>query len=433
MKRWIIPLLVLVAVFVFYLPASGAMSNQSGIAESGVIQNTTPNGSDLAIFIRKQAKGPDSRTFPSGSDVEFEIEVKNIGDGDLINIIVTDPLTPDCADKQPSFNLQGLNDDTAPPGNLPPGDPSSYTYTCTAVGVTTGFTNEVEVTAKFETDPARLAEDSDDSTVVIEEVEERAVRFLIIDEDGIDNDNPAYRDEDGSHQFSEMDVNDDVAEVGVRAQLRFFEANFGKVITLPTGQVGDEGWFALENLPAYEDFISVSDWPSPSLGAYIGEPFNFDPGDSPPHGVGPGLGAPDPDGAREALLDKVNGVVPLRAAGLQLLVGGTYCVVVYDSDISINYGSTNGSLKGDNLGTVAFTVLELTGPLETSDSSLPGVTIQIENADEVCQGLSAANNLFEDTPVPDSSSEPFHVNENDDADYMNGFWDGGALSWSPSS
>jgi hypothetical protein len=169
----------------------------------------------------------------------------------------------------------------------------------------------------------------------------------------------------------------------------------GQVITLYTGQVGDEGWFAPETIPA--------SWgPAGGLPGFIGNPA-ASPTSTPPHGVGPGLGAgSDP----EALLDKVPDVNPLRATGLSLLVGQRVCAVVYDSDISINYGPLNGSLKGANLGTVAFLVLSVTQHVGGSSSSLPDVSIQILDAAQVCAGPVT---LFTAAPEPTSSSEPFDV------------------------
>ena len=44
-------------------------------------------------------------------------------------------------------------------------------------------------------------------------------------------------------------MNDDIADIGLRTQLPFFAANVGNAITLHTGEVGDEGWFALKTIP----------------------------------------------------------------------------------------------------------------------------------------------------------------------------------------
>ena len=204
-------------------------------------------------------------------------------------------------------------------------------------------------------------------------------QFLLIDEDSIDNGNPP-------NFFTDTEVNDHIAEVGVRTQLPFFAANGGNTITLHTGQVGDEGWFALKTIP---DSWADTDPTDDGLLNYLG--------------AGPGLGGgSDPEG----LLDKVPDVTPLRAAGLKALEGQPVCAVVYDSDISINYDPLDGSLKGANLGRVAFEVISVTALTGWSSSTLPQVDIKILNAVEVCAGPLE---LFTDAPEPESSSEPFDV------------------------
>ena len=68
------------------------------------------------IDIRKQAEGADSRTFNPGDTVEFEIVVTNIGEFDLTNVVVDDPITPSC---------------DRVIGNLAIGE--SFSYTCSMV------------------------------------------------------------------------------------------------------------------------------------------------------------------------------------------------------------------------------------------------------------------------------------------------------------
>ena len=204
-------------------------------------------------------------------------------------------------------------------------------------------------------------------------------QFLLIDEDSITTGNPP-------NFFTDNQVNKDDAEIGVRTQLPFFAANVGNTITLHTGQVGDEGWFALKTIP---DSWADTDPTDDGLLNYLG--------------AGPGLGGgSDPEG----LLDKVPDVTPLRASGLKLLEGQQVCAVVYDSDISINYDPLDGSLKGKNRGTVAFEVVSVTALTGWSSSALPQVEIEILDAEEVCGGPLE---LFTDAPEPDSSSEPFDV------------------------
>ena len=185
---------------------------------------------------------------------------------------------------------------------------------------------------------------------------------LVIDEDSIDTGAPP-------NFFGPNDINDDIADIGLRDQLPFFATNVGSNITLHTGQVGDEGWFALKTIPNTWDIAGPT---TDGLSNYIL--------------AGPGLGTPDVNGDREALLDKIPDVIPLRDIGLDLIVGEQICAVVYDSDISIIYDPLEASLKGANLGMVAFKVLSATPLTGFSDLSLPQVDIQILDAEQICNG-----------------------------------------------
>jgi hypothetical protein len=205
---------------------------------------------------------------------------------------------------------------------------------------------------------------------------------LVIDEDSIDNGNPP-------NEFSDVHVNDQMAEVGVRATLDYFRNNIGGTIDLFTGDVGDEGWHALKTIP--------SSWQEAG------------PTDNGVHNYlapGPGLGARDPDDDREVLLDKIPDVTPLRATGQSMLIGQTVLAVVYDGDVGINYSPLNGNLMGANLGLVAFEVLDVRERHDASTGSLPRVTIRILDVEEVRAGELV---LFSNAPVPRSSSEPYDV------------------------
>lgn len=203
--------------------------------------------------------------------------------------------------------------------------------------------------------------------------------FLLIDEESIDNGNEPNR-------FSETDVNDKIAEIGLRRVLPYFAANVGKNIVLYTGQVGDEGWFAPKKIP--------ENWKS--AGPTQNGTQNF-------FAPGPGLGL----NKTEDLLDKIPNVTPLRATGLAMLKGATIYAVVFDSDVSMNYDPLNGSLKGANLGVVALTVLKVERRTDGSSSSLPKVTVKIENVNTVSK---LPLSLFSNAPVPESSSEPMDIN-----------------------
>lgn len=199
--------------------------------------------------------------------------------------------------------------------------------------------------------------------------------FILIDEDSIDNGNEP-------NDFSETDVNDQLAEVGQRQPLEYFQTNIGEEIELYTGQVGDEGWFALTTIPS--SWISAG--PTDSGARNFLE-------------AGPGLGQDE----SEDLLDEIPNVIPLRATGLSMLTGQTVLGLVYDSDISINYDPVEGNLQGDNLGIIAFEVLEVSARTGGSDSDLPVVRVLIKDTGEISAGDLL---LFSNPPIPESSSEP---------------------------
>jgi hypothetical protein len=206
--------------------------------------------------------------------------------------------------------------------------------------------------------------------------------LLVIDEDSIDNGLPP-------NFFSDVDVNDQIAEIGVRRPLRWFQENIGAEVDLWTGQVGDEGWFAVKEIPSSWD----------RAGPTTDGAMNF-------LRAGPGLGSYDRNGQRESLLDKIPLVTPLRATGLGMLVGRKVCAVVYDSDVSINYSPLNGSLKGANLGIVAFEVVAVRPLRGESSSSLPVVTVRVLDASEA---FSEPVGLFTEAPEPRTSSIPMDI------------------------
>jgi hypothetical protein len=205
---------------------------------------------------------------------------------------------------------------------------------------------------------------------------------LVIDEDSIDNGNPP-------NSFSDFDVNDQLAEVGVRTTLQYFRDNVGEIIDLFTGDVGDEGWYALKTIPSSWQNAGPTD---NGVRNYLAP--------------GPGLGASEPDDDREVLLDKIPDVTPLRAKGQSMLIGYTVLAIVYDGDVGINYSPLDGNLMGANLGLVAFEVLDVRERRDASTGSLPRVTIRILDVDDVrVEDLV----LFSNAPVPRSSSEPYDV------------------------
>jgi hypothetical protein len=229
-----------------------------------------------------------------------------------------------------------------------------------------------------------LSEDARDNTtqtMTLNNSQVTEVVLLVIDEESIDNGN-------APNNFSETDVNDQIATIGQRQSLRYFRENAGDTIDLFTGDVGDEGWHAIKSIP--------QSWKT--TGPVTNGSRNY-------LQAGPGLGGGN-DGP-EVLLDKIANVTPLRATGLKMLVGKTVLAVVYDGDVSINYGPLEGSLKGANLGLVALEVIKVTPRTDGSSSSLPRTTVKIVNVDDA---KVAALKLFNNAPLPISSSVPFNIN-----------------------
>lgn len=156
----------------------------------------------------------------------------------------------------------------------------------------------------------------------------------------------------------------------------------GKTISLYTGQVGDEGWFAIRSIP----------YTWKNTGPYDNGLKNY-------LYAGYGLGSGnDP----EKYLDEIPYTTPLRAKGLSMLKGYRVLAVVYDSDISINYDPNKANLQGDNLGIVAFEVIGIEDRYKGSE--LPAVTLKILDAEEI---RKEPIYLFSNAPELYSSSEPY--------------------------
>ena len=118
-------------------------------------------------------------------------------------------------------------------------------------------------------------------TAVSRVAEELPPNFLVLDSNAIEKDTPAIEAlADGMGVDPGELVNEDIADKGVRAVLPI---PVGTVTTLRTGQVGDEGWFAMKTiLDSWADAGPTAD----GLQNYVGV--------SPV--VGPGLGTgPDPE------------------------------------------------------------------------------------------------------------------------------------------
>lgn len=224
--------------------------------------------------------------------------------------------------------------------------------------------------------------------------------LLIIDEDGIDNGlhfNAAggLITPGGPNFFSVSGVNDDKPGKTQRDVLRYFATNVGRTITVRTGQTGDEGWFAPNCIPAkFIASYSKENNTCLSNGARQTGIANY-------FGANGASAIPQQD-----RLDKIPHLIPLRALGLNSLIGKTVCAVVYDSDVSVNYDhdkpdmGVNGNLTGETLGIVAFDVNLVRTLTGFSSSTLPQVTITIRST-SVC-----GNWVLFKAPVPASSSVP---------------------------
>jgi hypothetical protein len=182
--------------------------------------------------------------------------------------------------------------------------------------------------------------------------------FVILDKDAIDY-GPS------PHLLPADAVDPLIAGVGVRDELPYFSGHVGQQAILTSGHSGNDGWFALKTVPA--------SWAT-QVGAADGlENYLL---------AGPGLGSPDDNDDRQSLLNNIPNVTPVRAAGLNLLVGRKVCAVVYRDDVVVTAGSPRtASLNGPNLGRIAFKVLAL---LPTDNASFPNVQVEVLDRREAC-------------------------------------------------
>jgi hypothetical protein len=189
--------------------------------------------------------------------------------------------------------------------------------------------------------------------------------LLLIDEDSIDNSSPAILELAAEGACGGGDaavcVNDPLANPGVRNPLDLppgtiigIGAPGGTDAMLFTGQEFDEGWFLVPTIPA--SWVSAGPSGDGALNYLVA--------------LADGFGHNG-----EFLLDKVPDVNPLDATELASLVGQTFCAVVYDSDISINYNPLEGNLQGATLGILPLRVLAV--GVDPPGSVLPDITIEV--------------------------------------------------------
>jgi hypothetical protein len=182
----------------------------------------------------------------------------------------------------------------------------------------------------------------------------------------------------------------DTSAIGRRSTLKSFADRIGQEIVLPSGTVGDEGWFAPTT-------VRIA-WKSAGPEAGDGLRNYF--------AAGPGLGSSDAKGNKESLLENVPDLIPLRALGLARLEGSSICGVVLDGDVKMGYKPLSGDIRGPNLGKVAFQVLGLEPSSGRSGSTLPDVRVRVLDAEAACAEPFAP---IVNAPAPVSASEPRDV------------------------
>jgi uncharacterized repeat protein (TIGR01451 family) len=377
------------------------VSVQPNVYHGAVVVYFVATAPAPALSIEKYTNDQDADTptgpvLEVGSAVNWKYVVKNTGNVTLTNVTVTDDKLAPTAISCPG----GTNNVVA---SLAAGAEVTCSAAGTAqagqyknIGTATGTYVSTTVT---DTDPSHYFGEAPAGAVL-----------LIIDEDGIDNGLHLNRTgggitPSGPSFWTSSEVSDDRAAYGQRAVLRYFAdpANFGRVITVRTGQTGDEGWFAPNCIP--QKWLGSSS-SSSDLRCMTGA--NRETGINnyffsglKPYDAASSWAIP------QSRLDKIPHVMPLRARGLVALQGKDVCAVVYDSDVSINYDhgtaslGVNGNLQGSTLGIVAFTVNVVRTLNNFSSSTLPEVQITVRDPKLVCRNFKLLN-----APVPNSSSEP---------------------------
>ncbi len=242
----------------------------------------------------------------------------------------------------------------------------------------TGFTTSADFTASC-TAPCTVLDSTlggEGDAFVTKIGEEVVAQFLIVDEDSIDNGTKSIEAISFNPPFCgggnpSVCVNDDIANPGVRTLLFTRPTDVTPLtgLVLPTGQVGDEGLFRFTN-------------PDPQMSEQNGATFTTQE-----------FFAATGMAADENNLDKIAGTVPLGQADIEALTGKTVCAVVYDSDISVDRGKGQASLKGATMGVTAFKVTAVT-PNPAGGSYLPDITVDLlpsAQVQSVCQNLQPTN------------------------------------------
>ena len=197
--------------------------------------------------------------------------------------------------------------------------------------------------------------------------------LLLIDEDCLDNGALAIEELASNGLCGGGDpavcVNDPLANPGVRDPLNLPPGTIigngvpgGTIAPLYTGQLFEEAWFFVPTIP--QSWVDAGPTTDGAFNYFVATADGF------------GMNG-------EFLLDKIPDVEPLQTAELQALVGETFCAVVYDSDVSMNYDPQEGNLQGGTLGILALKVLHVGEP---NGEVLPDITIEILDSSVCAMG-----------------------------------------------
>jgi hypothetical protein len=104
--------------------------------------------------------------------------------------------------------------------------------------------------------------------------------------------------------------------------------------------------------------------------------------------AGPGLGSADARGVKQSLLTNVPDAVPLRATGLDMLVGRNVCAVVMKTNAwVVSFSPIATAFQGVDRGVAAFRVDAVTDHTSSAvPGALPKLTVTILSAPATCGG-----------------------------------------------
>jgi uncharacterized repeat protein (TIGR01451 family) len=138
---------------------TGTFTGSGGVVTcSAMLTVSGTGGPSINITKNDNDNGDDTQAVVSGGTATFTVVVTNNGTRDLIDVVVTDALAPNCnrTESQTAGLYPGLVFD--------PGE--SFTYTCTDTDITSAYTNTIRVDAD-EIGTFSIVNDTDTSNVTI--------------------------------------------------------------------------------------------------------------------------------------------------------------------------------------------------------------------------------------------------------------------------